>query len=80
MIALGRMAGMKQFSVQLRFTIRDLILVTIIVALAVGWWLDRDTIRQAREKHYKAIEDIAERDKKDKEFWRARSAKAEAPK
>jgi multidrug resistance efflux pump len=30
------MAGMK-----LRFSIRELILVTAIVALAVGWWLDR---------------------------------------
>jgi hypothetical protein len=29
------MAGMK-----LRFSIRELILVTVIVALAVGWWVD----------------------------------------
>lgn len=25
---------------KLRFTIRDLLLVTAIIALAVGWWLD----------------------------------------
>ena len=25
----------------MKFTIRDLFLVTMIVALAVGWWLDR---------------------------------------
>ena len=24
-----------------RFTIRDLLLLTVIVALAVGWWMDR---------------------------------------
>jgi hypothetical protein len=24
-----------------RFTIRELLLVTLIVALAVGWWVDR---------------------------------------
>jgi len=25
----------------MKFTIRDLFLVTMIVALAVGWWVDR---------------------------------------
>ncbi len=25
----------------MKFSIRDLLLVTVIVALAVGWWLDR---------------------------------------
>ena len=36
------------------FSIRDLLLVTVIVALAVGWWVDRrsDRIerRQLKEK------------------------------
>jgi hypothetical protein len=36
---------MKRF----QFSIRDLLLVTAIIALAVGWWLDRDSIRQQRE-------------------------------
>jgi hypothetical protein len=36
---------MKRF----QFSIRDLLLVTVIIALAVGWWLDRDSIRQQRE-------------------------------
>ena len=27
----------------MKFTIRDLLLLTVIVALAVGWWLDRRT-------------------------------------
>jgi hypothetical protein len=25
----------------MKFSIRDLFLVTVVVALAVGWWLDR---------------------------------------
>ena len=36
-----------------RFTIRDLLLLTVIVALAVGWWLD----------HRKMAADSAKRDK-----------------
>ncbi len=31
----------------MKFSIRDLLLVTVIVALAVGWWLDHR--RQAAE-------------------------------
>jgi hypothetical protein len=31
----------------MKFSIRDLLLVTVIVALAVGWWVDRG--RHARE-------------------------------
>jgi hypothetical protein len=32
-----------------RFTIRDVLLVTVIVALAVGWLIDRDRIRRERQ-------------------------------
>jgi len=28
----------------MKFTIRDLFLVTVIVALAVGWWVDRSRL------------------------------------
>jgi len=28
----------------MKFTIRDLFLVTLIVALAVGWWVDRSEL------------------------------------
>jgi hypothetical protein len=31
----------------MKFSIRDLLLLTVIVALAVGWWVDHR--RQARE-------------------------------
>ena len=34
----GRMGGMKQFS------IRDLLFLIVIVALALGWWLDKRPI------------------------------------
>ena len=28
----------------MKFSIRDLLLVTVIVALALGWWLDRSSL------------------------------------
>jgi len=31
---------------RLRFTIRDLLWLTLVVALAVGWWLDRRSIQR----------------------------------
>jgi hypothetical protein len=33
----------------MQFSIRDLFLVTLIVALAAGWWLDRRAIQQDRD-------------------------------
>jgi hypothetical protein len=30
----------------MKFTIRDLFLVTLIVALAVGWWVERRQLRR----------------------------------
>jgi hypothetical protein len=35
---------------RLRFTIRDLFLVTAVVALALGWWLDRHSINSWRSE------------------------------
>jgi hypothetical protein len=35
---------------KLRFTIRDLLWLIVVVALAVGWWLDH---RQAAEENYR---------------------------
>ena len=31
-----------------RFTIRDVLWLTVVVALAVGWWIDQDRIRRHR--------------------------------
>ncbi len=43
----------------MKFTIRDLLLVTAIVALAAGWWVDRQA-REARIKLLeKALSDVA---------------------
>jgi hypothetical protein len=35
-----------------RFTVRELVLVTAIVALAIAWWLDRSTIAAARDQAF----------------------------
>ncbi len=43
----------------MKFSIRDLLLVTVIVALAVGWWVDSST-RMARMS-------------KENELWKARA-------
>ncbi len=34
----------------MKFSIRDLLLVTVIVALAVGWWVDRASFHATIEK------------------------------
>jgi len=42
-----------------RFTIRDIVLVTAIVALAVGWWADRRRLvldRNSAEARSKVLE------------------------
>lgn len=38
----------KQYRIQ--FTIRDLLWLAALVALAIGWWLDHDTVRQERDR------------------------------
>jgi hypothetical protein len=40
---------------RLRFTIRDLLLVTAIIALAVGWWLDH----RHQSQRYATLEESA---------------------
>ena len=35
---------------RIRFTIRDLLLITVIVALAVGWWLDHRKLTTHHER------------------------------
>jgi hypothetical protein len=34
---------------RLRFTIRDLLWLTLMVAMAVGWWLDRGSFARDRD-------------------------------
>jgi hypothetical protein len=33
-----------------RFTIRDLVLLTLVVALGVGWWMDRSRLASRAER------------------------------
>ena len=39
----------------MRFSIRDLLLVTVIVALAVGWWVDRSRLASGITLHEREI-------------------------
>ena len=34
---------------RLRFTIRDLLWLAVVVALAVGWWVDHKRLKPSRE-------------------------------
>jgi hypothetical protein len=43
----------------MKFSIRDLLLVTVIVALAVGWWLDRRSLA-IRAKEAESFETLSE--------------------
>ena len=33
-----------------RFTIRELVLVTVVVAMGVGWWMDRTHLESERQR------------------------------
>ena len=48
---------------RLRFTIRDLLWLTLVVALALGWWLDRAQIRKERQNLEK-VRAVVEMDKR----------------
>ena len=45
-----------------RFTIRELVVLTVIVALALGWWIDRSRLAKQsvqpvpREERYELVE------------------------
>jgi hypothetical protein len=59
---------MTDSKMRLRFTIRDLLWLTVVVALAVGWWLDRARIEEKRQalkserlKYTRAIKELVER-------------------
>ena len=41
----------------MKFTLRDLFLVTVIVALAVGWWVDRSQLIWSEAQTAKSLRD-----------------------
>jgi hypothetical protein len=41
-----------------RFTIRELVLLTLVVAMGVGWWLDRSRMAEALQ-NARAVEALA---------------------
>ena len=55
----------------MKFTIRDVLFTTVVVALVFGWWLDRarrakpnvQTIQPATEERYELIEAGKDHDK-----------------
>lgn len=52
-----RRFGMSRSSWPMRFTIRDLLWLTVVVALGVAWWIDRsrqeDRFQRERQAHQK---------------------------
>jgi len=50
----------------MRFTIRDLFLVTLIVALAVGWWIARTQNEKLHKKNTSLAKNAAELERRNK--------------
>ena len=40
---------------RLRFTIRDLLWLTLVVAVLTAWWLDRQQLMEWRQSPYRAF-------------------------
>jgi hypothetical protein len=64
---------------RLRFTIRDLLWLTALVALAIGWWLDHSMRQQSTTPA--TLQDWAQSQIRELETWRnapGRTAKQKA--
>ena len=46
----------------MKFSIRDLLLVTVIVGLALGWWMDRNRIAKHRQDKARLLEEVLARE------------------
>lgn len=61
-----------------RFTIRELVLLTIIVAMGVGWWLDHRSLAPDAELHRRLRETAGaayrEQMKNNEEYWARKQA------
>jgi hypothetical protein len=65
-----------------RFTIRDVLWLTVVVALATGWWVDRNGLSQAlnksrRERLETVVRIEAEQLRRDQSDWAFRKAQWE---
>lgn len=40
-----------------RFSIRDLLWLTVVVAMGLGWWLDRSNLEQIGDEQYEIYRD-----------------------
>jgi len=47
----------------MKFSIRDLLWLTVVVALAVGWWVDRTSYRGLREENSRLSKKLKETDR-----------------
>lgn len=56
----------------LRFTIRELALVTLVVAMGVAWWIDRSALAWRYEKSVAAAAQLRERLNAADPGWQAR--------
>jgi hypothetical protein len=41
-----------------RFTIRDVLWLTVVVAMGVGWWIDKSRTAKARDEAIKDAKDL----------------------
>jgi hypothetical protein len=48
--------GLSCIGGNMRFTIRDVLLMTVIVAISVGWWLDRSNLERKWRKAQESVE------------------------
>ena len=57
----------------MKFSVRDLVLVTMIVALAVGWWVDRRAVARRdalRSEYIKNLKDALRTSLEHNEMYR----------
>ena len=57
----------------MKFTIRDLLLVTVIVALAVAWWMDRSRLTSFHSDTVKKLEIELAKERATAERWHIQS-------
>lgn len=62
-----------------RFTIRELVLLTLVVAMAAGWWVDRSALAWRHAQSVATAERLRDRLDAADPQWRARDEQARIP-